>query len=121
MEGATAYALTMPLVTDGEGRTFGTSTGSGNIGLDLAMTSPYAWYPYFVNDADADVGRYLRLFTLLPGEETEALEADVAEWPQLRAGQKRLAEELTTLVHGRHQTDQVIAASGALFGRGDLR
>ena len=121
VEGATVHALTTPLVTDAEGRKFGKSTGGGNIWLDPQMTSPYAWYQYFVNVADADVGRYLRLFTFLPLEEIEQLEKDVIDRPQLRAGQRRLAEELTTLVHGRHQTDQVVAASRALFGRGDLR
>lgn len=121
VEGGTAHALTMPLVTDAEGRKFGKSTGGGNTWLDPEMTSPYAWYQYFVNVADADVGRYLRLFTFLPREEIEALERDVAERPQLRTAQRRLAAELTTLVHGRRQTDQVVAASGALFGRGELR
>ena len=121
IESATVHALTTPLVTDAEGRKFGKSTGGGNIWLDPAMTSPYAWYQYFVNVADADVGRYLRMFTFLPLEEIEQLEKDVAERPQLRAGQRRLAEELTTLVHGPHQTAQVVAASRALFGRGDLR
>jgi tyrosyl-tRNA synthetase len=85
------------------------------------MTTPYAWYQYFVNVGDADVGRYLRLFTFLAREEVEQLERDVVERPQLRTGQRRLAEELTTLVHGPHQTAQVVAASRALFGRGDLR
>ena len=121
VEGATVHALTTSLVTDAEGRKFGKSTGGGNIWLDPQMTSPYAWYQYFVNVADADVGRYLRLFTFLPREEIEQLEKDVAERPQLRAGQRRLAEELTTLVHGSHETAQVVAASQALFGRGDLR
>ncbi len=121
VEGATAHALTTPLVTDSEGRKFGKSTGGGNIWLDPDMTSPYAWYQFFVNVPDADVGRYLRLFTFLPREEIEALEADVAERPHLRAGQRALADELTTLVHGRRQTEQVVAASGALFGRGELR
>ncbi len=121
VEGGTAHAMTMPLVTDSEGRKFGKSTGGGNIWLDPDMTSPYAWYQFFVNVADADVGRYLRLFTFLRREEIEALEADVAERPHLRAGQRALAGELTTLVHGRRQTDQVVAASGALFGRGELR
>jgi tyrosyl-tRNA synthetase len=121
IEGATVHALTTPLVTDAEGRKFGKSTGGGNIWLDPAMTSPYAWYQYFVNVADADVGRYLRMFTFLSPEEIGQLEKDVAERPQLRAGQRRLAEELTTLVHGAHQTAQVVAASRALFGRGDLR
>jgi len=121
VEGAATHAMTLPLVTDAEGRKFGKSTGGGNIWLDPESTSPYSWYQYFVNVADADVGRYLRLFTFLTREEIEQLEQDVAERPHLRAGQKRLAEELTTLVHGHHQTDQVVAASGALFGRGELR
>jgi tyrosyl-tRNA synthetase len=121
VEGETVHALTVPLITDAEGRKFGKSTGGGNIWLDPQMTSPYAWYQYFVNVADADVGRYLRMFTFLPPEEIEQQEKDVAERPHLRAGQRRLAEELTTLVHGPHQTAQVVAASQALFGRGDLR
>lgn len=121
VEGHTVHALTMPLVTDREGRKFGKSTGGGNIWLDPEMTPPYAWYQYFLNVADADVGRYLRLFTFLTPEEIEDLEKAVGERPHERAAQRRLAEELTTLVHGRHQTDQVVAASAALFGRGDLR
>jgi len=120
VEGATAHALTVPLITDSEGRKFGKSTGGGNIWLDPQMTSPYAWYQYFVNVADADSGRYLRMFTFLSLEEIEQLEKDVAERPHLRAGQRRLATELTTLVHGAHQTAQVVVASQALFGRGDL-
>jgi tyrosyl-tRNA synthetase len=121
VEGATVHALTTPLVTDAEGRKFGKSTGGGNIWLDPGLTSPYAWYQYFVNVADADVGTFLRLFTFLEREEIAELASEVAERPHLRAGQRRLAEELTTLVHGQHQTDQVVAASGALFGRGELR
>jgi tyrosyl-tRNA synthetase len=121
VDGASAHALTAPLVTDAEGRKFGKSTGGGNIWLDPSMTSPYAWYQYFVNVGDADVIRYLRLFTFLPREEIEALEEDTGERPHLRAAQRRLAAEFTTLVHGAHATEQVIAASGALFGRGELR
>jgi tyrosyl-tRNA synthetase len=121
VDGVSVHALTTPLVTDSEGRKFGKSTGGGNIWLDPEMTSPYAWYQYFVNVADADVGRYLRLFTFLPQEEIEELDKATAERPHERAGQRRLAAELTTLVHGQHQTDQVVAASTALFGRGDLR
>ncbi len=121
VEGATVHGLTTPLVTDAEGRKFGKSTGGGDIWLDPELTSPYAWYQYFVNVADADVGRYLRLFTFLSAEEIEDLEKAVAERPQERAGQRRLGEELTTLVHGRHHTEQVVTASAALFGRGDLR
>lgn len=121
VEGATVHALTTPLVTDSEGRKFGKSTGGGNIWLDPELTSPYAWYQYFVNIADADVGRYLRLFTFLSADEIAELEKDVAERPHLRAGQQRLAAELTTLVHGPRQTEQVVTASRALFGRADLR
>jgi tyrosyl-tRNA synthetase len=121
VDGATVHALTTPLVTDSEGRKFGKSTGGGNIWLDPAMTTPYAWYQYFVNVADADVGRYLRLFTFLPRDEIEELEKATAERPHERAGQRRLATELTTLVHGAHHAEQVVAASTALFGRGDLR
>ncbi|MBE9375417.1 tyrosine--tRNA ligase [Saccharopolyspora sp. HNM0983] len=119
-EGVPAHALTLPLVTDAEGRKFGKSTGGGNLWLDPDMTSPYAWYQYFVNTADADVGKYLRLFTFLPAEEIDELERTTAERPQLRAGQRKLAEELTTLVHGVEQTRKVVAASQALFGRGEL-
>ena len=121
VEGETVHALTTPLVTDSEGRKFDKSTGGGSIWLDPELTSPYAWFQYFLNVSDADVGRYLRLFTFLSREEIEELEKTVAERPQLRAGQRRLAEELTTLVHGLRNTEQVIAASSALFGRGDLR
>ncbi|OLR91775.1 tyrosine--tRNA ligase [Actinokineospora bangkokensis] len=120
VDGRGAHALTAPLVTDAEGRKFGKSTGGGNVWLDPEMTSPYAWYQYFVNVGDADVIRYLRLFTFLDREEIEALERDTAERPHLRAAQKRLAEEFTTLVHGKRETEQVVAASQALFGRGDL-
>jgi tyrosyl-tRNA synthetase len=121
VEGDTVHALTVPLVTDSEGRKFGKSTGGGNIWLDPQMTPPYAWYQYFVNVPDADVGRYLRMFTFLSLEEIEHLEKETAERPQLRTAQRRLAEEMTTLVHGSRQTAQVVAASRALFGRGDLR
>ncbi|WP_091449650.1 tyrosine--tRNA ligase [Actinokineospora iranica] len=120
VDGASVHALTAPLVTDAEGRKFGKSTGGGNVWLDPEMTSPYAWYQYFVNVGDADVIRYLRLFTFLDREEIDALERDTAERPHLRAAQKRLAEEFTTLVHGERETNQVVTASQALFGRGDL-
>jgi tyrosyl-tRNA synthetase len=121
VEGASAHALTTPLVTDAEGRKIGKSTGGGSIWLDPEMTSPYAWYQYFVNAADADVVRYLRYFTFLSREEIDELQQAVAERPHTREAQRRLAGELTTLVHGQRATDQVIAASAALFGRGELR
>lgn len=120
-DGGHAHALTAPLVTDSEGRKFGKSTGGGSLWLDPEMTSPYAWFQYFVNVADADVIRYLRMFSFLGQEELAALAEDTEQRPHLRAGQKRLAEEFTTLVHGEEATRQVIAASQALFGRGELR
>ncbi|MFD9895964.1 tyrosine--tRNA ligase [Amycolatopsis sp. NPDC059027] len=120
-ESAGVHALTAPLVTDSEGRKFGKSTGGGNLWLDPEMTSPYAWYQYFVNVGDADVVGYLRMFSFLSQEEIAALAEDTEQRPHLRAAQRRLAEEFTTLVHGEEQTRQVIAASQALFGRGELR
>ncbi|MFD5829260.1 tyrosine--tRNA ligase, partial [Lentzea sp. NPDC060358] len=121
VEGKHVHALTAPLVTDAEGRKFGKSTGGGNVWLDPEMTSPYAWYQYFVNVGDADVLRYLRLFTFLSREELDELEKQTAEAPHQRAAQKRLAQEFTDLVHGERATQQVILASAALFGRGELR
>jgi tyrosyl-tRNA synthetase len=120
VDGAAVHALTTPLVTDSEGRKFGKSTGGGNLWLDPSMTSPYAWFQYFVNVADAEAVPYLRMFTFLSREEIDELDRLTVEKPQLRAAQRRLAEELTTLVHGGEQTRQVIAASQALFGRGEL-
>lgn len=118
--GASVHAITTPLVTDSEGKKFGKSTGGGNLWLDPEMTSPYAWYQYFVNTADADVIQYLRWFTFLTAEDIGALEQATAERPHERAAQRRLAQELTTLVHGQAATDAVEHASRALFGRGDL-
>ncbi|BBX16586.1 tyrosine--tRNA ligase [Mycolicibacterium duvalii] len=116
----TVHALTTPLVTDSEGRKFGKSTGGGSLWLDPDMTSPYAWYQYFINTADADVIRYLRWFTFLGAHELSELEEATAERPHERAAQRRLARELTTLVHGESATASVEHASQALFGRGEL-
>jgi tyrosyl-tRNA synthetase len=121
VEATSVHALTLPLVTDSEGRKFGKSTGGGNVWLDPAMTSPYAWYQYFVNVGDQDALRYLRMFTFLDREEIAELERSTSESPHLRLAQRKLAEEFTTLVHGEHETNQVVAASQALFGRGELR
>ncbi|MBW0011982.1 tyrosine--tRNA ligase [Mycobacterium sp.] len=118
--GATVHALTVPLVTSADGSKFGKSTGGGSLWLDPQMTSPYAWYQYFVNTADADVVRYLRWFTFLSGEEVAELEQATAERPQQRAAQRRLARELTVLVHGEAATEAVEHASRALFGQGEL-
>ncbi|KUI34153.1 tyrosine--tRNA ligase [Mycobacterium sp. IS-1590] len=119
-DGATVHALTTPLVTDSEGKKFGKSTGGGSLWLDPDMTSPYAWYQYFVNTADADVVRYLRWFTFLSPDEVAELELATAERAHERAAQRRLARELTTLVHGEAATQSVEHASQALFGRAEL-
>jgi tyrosyl-tRNA synthetase len=84
------------------------------------MTSPYSWYQYFINTADADVVRYLRWFTFLSHDELAELEQVTEERPQERAAQRQLARELTTLVHGEAATAGVEHASRALFGRGEL-
>lgn len=118
--GENVHALTVPLVTDAEGNKFGKSTGGGSLWLDPEMTSPYTWYQYFINTADADVIRFLRWFTFLGKDELDALEAEVAERPFKREAQRRLAREMTNLVHGEEATEAVELASQALFGRADL-
>ncbi|MFI1918653.1 tyrosine--tRNA ligase [Nocardia sp. NPDC020380] len=121
IDGEHVHALTVPLVTSADGKKFGKSTGGGSLWLDPEMTSPYAWYQYFVNTADADVVRYLRWFTFLSREELEELEQATTERPHAREAQRRLAAEMTTLVHGEANTAAVQLASQALFGRGELR
>lgn len=118
--GAAVHALTVPLVTAADGTKFGKSTGGGSLWLDPQLTSPYAWYQYFVNAADADVIRYLRWFTFLSADELAELEQATVERPQQRAAQRRLATELTSLVHGEAATAAVEHASRALFGQGEL-
>lgn len=120
IDGEPVHALTVPLVTDSEGKKFGKSTGGGSLWLDPEMTSPYTWYQYFINAADADVIRYLRWFTFLTQDELAELENEVAERPFKREAQKRLAREMTNLVHGEEATKAVELASQALFGRADL-
>ncbi|PAT12165.1 tyrosine--tRNA ligase [Corynebacterium hadale] len=120
MDGEQVHALTVPLVTDSEGKKFGKSTGGGSLWLDPEMTSPYKWYQYFVNTADADVIRYLRWFTFLDQEELDRLAVEVEERPFKREAQKRLAQEMTDLIHGREAREAVELASQALFGRAEL-
>ncbi len=120
LDGEHVHALTTPLVTSSDGKKFGKSTGGGSLWLDPEMTSPYAWYQYFVNTGDADVVRYLRWFTFLDREELDELERATEERPHAREAQRRLAAEMTTLVHGEANTRAVQLASQALFGRGDL-
>ena len=114
------HALTFPLVTDSSGGKIGKSTGGGSVWLDPALTSPYALYQYLLNVDDRDAGTYLRLLTLLPREQVEALDAETAERPHARAAQRALAEALTVLVHGEAELAKVQAASTALFGGGAL-
>ena len=114
------HALTVPLVTSADGKKFGKSTGGGSLWLDPDMTSPYAWYQYFVNTGDADVVKYLRWFTFLSKDELAELELATNERPYAREAQKRLAAEMTTLVHGETATRSVELASQALFGRAEL-
>ena len=120
INGATVHALTVPLVTDADGNKFGKSTGGGKLWLDPEMTSPYAWYQYFINTADADVIRYLRWFTFLTQEELAELQQAVDERPHTREAQRRLAQEMTNLVHGKDATHAVELAAQALFGRAEL-
>lgn len=116
----TVHAFTTPLVTRADGTKFGKSAAGLAIWLDPAMTSPYAFYQFWFNTPDADVGTYLRLFSFRSRDEVEELEKATAERPAVREAQRALAEELTTLLHGEAETRQVLAASQALFGRGSL-
>jgi tyrosyl-tRNA synthetase len=119
VEGAHVHAFTLPLITKADGTKFGKSAG-GALWLDPAMTSPYAFYQYFLNADDRDVISYLKVFTFRSREEIEALEKAVAERPFAREAQRTLAEELTEMLHGRQELDAVLAASKALFGQGAL-
>ncbi|WP_432138214.1 MULTISPECIES: tyrosine--tRNA ligase [unclassified Streptomyces] len=113
------HALATPLITKADGTKFG-KTESGTVWLDSELTSPYAFYQFWLNADDRDVPTYLRIFSFRSREEIEELERQTAERPQARAAQRALAEELTTLVHGAEQTAAVVAASKALFGQGEL-
>ncbi|MGK0716691.1 tyrosine--tRNA ligase [Leucobacter sp. W1153] len=119
VEGATAHAIGTPLITNSDGTKFGKSEGNA-IWLDPEMCSPYRFYQFWLNQADADVVDRLKVFTFLNRAEIEELELLVAEEPFRRAAQKRLALEVTTLVHGAEATQAAIDASEALFGRGEL-
>ncbi|MCZ4078638.1 tyrosine--tRNA ligase [Rhodococcus sp. H36-A4] len=114
------HGMTVPLVTSADGKKFGKSTGGGSLWLDPEMTSPYAWYQYFVNTGDADVVKYLRWFTFLDRAELDELDIATKERPHAREAQRRLAAEMTTLVHGEANTRAVELASQALFGRAEL-
>jgi len=118
--GSQAYALTFPLITTASGAKFGKSE-KGAIYLDPALTSPYAFYQYWINADDRDVANFLRYFTYLSKDDIAALEVAVAERPHLREAQKTLAREVTTMIHGADELAKVEAVTAALFGGGDLR
>ena len=119
-DGATVHALTTPLITKSDGTKFG-KTETGTVWLDREMTTPYAFYQFWVNADDADVVGYLKVFSFRSRAEIEELERAVAERPAAREAQRALAYEVTALVHGAGEADAVEAASLALFGRGELR
>jgi tyrosyl-tRNA synthetase len=120
VEGASVHLLTTPLLTDSSGEKFGKSAGNA-IWLSADMTSPYAFYQYWLNVEDASVVTLLKVFTDRTREEVAELERQVTEEPWRRAAQRTLAADVTTLVHGAEATHAVQAASEALFGKGDLR
>jgi tyrosyl-tRNA synthetase len=119
VEGASVHLLATPLITKADGTKFG-KTESGTLWLDPAMTSPYAFYQFWLNADDRDVVNYLKVFTARSRDEIAELELAVAERPAAREAQRALATDVTTLVHGADATTRVIDASQALFGRGDL-
>lgn len=118
-EGASVHVMTTPLITKADGTKFGKTEG-GAVWLDADMMSPYAFYQFWLNAADDDVVRFLKIFTFRSREEIAELEAAVRKRPGAREAQRTLAADVTTLVHGAAATDAVIAASQALFGRGEL-
>ncbi len=120
VEGESVNVLTSPIITKADGTKFGKTEG-GAIWLDPQMMSPYAFYQFWLQTADEDVVRFLKIFTFVDRQEIEALEAQVEEAPHLRAAQKRLAEEVTRFVHGEQALLDAQAATAALWGSGDLR
>src|SRR4051794_25675557 len=118
-DGGKAHAFATPLVTKADGTKYG-KTETGALWLDPEMMSPYAFHQFWLNAEDEKVEELLKIFTFLPRAEIEALVAEHAEKPFLRLGQRTLAEQVTTLVHGADETRRIQAASAALFGGGDL-
>jgi tyrosyl-tRNA synthetase len=119
VEGKSVHILATPLITNSDGQKFGKSEGNA-VWLDAEFTSPYAFYQFWLNVDDADVIDRLKVFTFLTKAEIEDLAKQTAEAPHLRAAQKRLALEVTTLVHSAAAAQAAIDASAALFGQGDL-
>ena len=120
VEGASVHLMTNPLITKADGTKFGKSEG-GAVWLDPNMLSPYAFYQFWLQTDDADVVRFLKIFTFLGREEIERLEAATADNPRARQAQRALAREVTAWVHGAEALAQAQAATAALWGRGDLR
>jgi len=120
VEGKSAYALTIPLMTKADGTKFG-KTASGAIWLDPKMTSPYAFFQFFLNSDDRDVEQLLRSFSFKNREELEVLFESLRTKPGAREAHRALAREITTLIHGERETLKVEAAAKALFGQGELR
>ena len=113
--GGEAFALTCPLITKADGGKFG-KTESGNVWLDRRYTSPYKFYQFWLNVSDADAAKYIKIFTDLPKEEIDALIKEQEEAPHLRPLQKRLAKEVTVMVHSQEDYDAAVEASNILFG-----
>ena len=110
-----AYALTWPLMTKADGGKFG-KTEKGNIWLSPEMTTPYAFYQFWLNVSDSDAEKYIKIFTMLSREEITSLIEEHSKAPHLRILQKRLAQEITTLVHGKEEYEKAVDASSILFG-----
>lgn len=113
--GGEAFALTCPLITKADGGKFG-KTESGNVWLDRRYTSPYKFYQFWLNVSDDDAAKYIKIFTDLPKDEIEALIKEQEEAPHLRPLQKRLAKEVTVMVHSQEDYDAAVEASNILFG-----
>ena len=120
VEGASVHVMTNPLITKADGTKFGKTEG-GAVWLNPEMLSPYAFYQFWLQTDDADVVRFLKIFTFLGREEIERLEAATADNPRARQAQRALAREVTAWVHGAEALAQAQAATAALWGRGDLR
>jgi tyrosyl-tRNA synthetase len=120
VEGGSAHALTTPLLTKADGSKFGKTAGGETYWLDPELTTPYAFFQFWVNADDRDMDKYLKTFSFRPHEEIDALLKETQERPAARAAQRALAEEMTTLVHGAEECAKAIAASRALFGQGAL-
>lgn len=114
-QGGEAFALTCPLITKADGGKFG-KTESGNVWLDRRYTSPYKFYQFWLNVSDADAAKYIKIFTALSKEEIADLEAEQAAAPHLRPLQKRLAKEVTIMVHSEEDYNSAVEASNILFG-----